>query len=83
MTDFPTDELRDPQTGELVSTTARYRSGTSARLIQSADFDLAAPLSCSSCAWEGTGKTAEVETHSEVADVSCPKCGVMLVVVSY
>ena len=66
-----------------MSTTARYRSGPAARIVEHPeDFDRDAPLACPHCDWSGLGRDGEMEVHAEVADVSCPKCGQMLLVVS-
>jgi hypothetical protein len=80
---FPIEELRDPKTGELVSTTARYGSGPSARLLGYYGYDPATPLECPACGWSGAGKDASQEMHQELFDVSCPRCDQMLLVVSF
>jgi len=80
---FPTEELRDPETGELVSTTARYRSGPSAKLLGYYEYAPDTPLECPDCGWSGTGKDASQEMHRDLFDVSCPRCDQMLLVVGF
>jgi hypothetical protein len=41
------------------------------------------PLTCPECPWAGNGQSAETEWHRDLLDVSCPKCGKMLLVVPY
>lgn len=83
MTADPIDELRDPRTGALVSTAARYRPGSSAKMVDATDYDETAQLTCRSCNWTGTGAEADREIYGELFDISCPSCEQMLLIVSY
>jgi len=77
------EELRDPRTGELMSTAERYQVGPSAKRLEYEDYDEEAVLECPACGWRGQAKDGDLETWTEVADVSCPHCSKMLLVISY
>ncbi len=81
MGDDALDRLRDPQTGELMSTAARYRAGPSAKMLRRDEYDRDVGLTCHDCRWRGLARDADHETFEDVFDVSCPRCGQMLLIV--
>lgn len=55
----------------------------SARIFACYEYDETAEITCPACGWKGSGSAAEMEPYRELFDLSCPKCGQMLVIVSY
>jgi hypothetical protein len=47
------------------------------------DYNRVMPLVCPVCGWSGSAGAAETEWHRDLLDISCPKCGKMLLVVPY
>lgn len=47
------------------------------------DFWEDEPLTCPHCGWTGQAGDGSQEAHTELFDVSCPRCDKMLLIVSY
>jgi hypothetical protein len=77
--------LNDPQTGDPETSAARYRSGPSARVIKTSEYDEDAPVRCTNpdCGWTGTASQCVREFYDALYDLSCPDCDTMLLIVSY
>ena len=55
-----------------------------AKIVDWPDYSRAKSLICPKCGWEGTPTTGgRIEYHSDLLDVSCPRCDTMLLIVSY
>ena len=65
-----------------MTTAARYRSGPAAKPIGASDYDDQDELVCWNCQWSGPAGEGAKEYHDELFDVSCPRCGTMLLIVS-
>jgi hypothetical protein len=55
----------------------------SARILDYYDYDEKAKIQCPNCDWSGPGSSGGMEIHSELFDVSCPRCRTMLLIVGY
>jgi hypothetical protein len=66
----------------MYSTAEHYSSGPTAKVIRFKQFDGEKRLTCPSCGWQGRGDDADMNFFSECADVSCPTCEKMLLVLS-
>lgn len=47
------------------------------------EYSAASPLRCTECNWSGIAQDGVRDNHSDLFDVSCPKCEKMLLVVPY
>lgn len=54
-----------------------------ARQLTYYEFDERAQIECPSCGWSGTGADASREHFAELFDLRCPRCELMILIVSY
>ena len=64
----------------MYSTAEHYSKGPAAKVIRYRQFDSRKHLTCPSCGWHGRGDDADMNFFAECADVSCPDCEKMLLV---
>ena len=75
-------DLRMIETEVLRMNQATVTAPFPARIISYEQYDENTVIECGSCHWKGKCQEG-VEHHDDVADVTCPVCGTMLLVVSH
>jgi hypothetical protein len=64
----------------LYSTAEHYSDGPHAKVLRYYQYDSAKKLGCPGCGWVGDGDSADTNYFSELFDIRCPDCDLMLLI---